>query len=68
MSPADGYARTTVEYFARLRSGAVEHRWEEPNTLLLIDNTVCLHGRGAVGQGDEDRRLERATLRLEKSS
>ncbi|KSU55458.1 hypothetical protein AS029_05450 [Microbacterium enclense] len=67
MSPSDGMAREAVGYFTSLRASAEEHHWDSPNLVLLIDNRRCLHARSAVAEGDETRRLERLTFRLEKS-
>lgn len=65
MSPADGLAHRSVEFISSLRAEAVAHDWAEPETVLLIDNRRCLHARGAVEEQDTDRRLERATFRME---
>lgn len=66
MSPGDGLARKAAGYFQGLRQDVVEHHWNEPDTVLLIDNRRCMHARGAVAEGDENRQLERLTLRLER--
>jgi len=61
MSPADGYARQAEEYFQALPT--ISHQWSSPDTLLVINNRLCLHARGAIAAGDEDRTLERLTFR-----
>lgn len=60
MSPSDGYARMATEYFSALEP--VAHRWEEPDSILLIDNRHCLHARGEVAAVDAERVLERRTF------
>ncbi|WP_295818114.1 hypothetical protein [uncultured Microbacterium sp.] len=60
MSPADGYARQAEEYFQALPT--IAHQWSLPDTLLIINNRLCLHARGAIVSGDEERALERLTF------
>ena len=66
MSPADGYARQAEEYFQSLP--AIAHEWSSPDTLLVINNRLCLHARGAIAIGDEDRALERLTFQWSRIS
>lgn len=65
MRPADERARTIA---AHLDSTSVLHaqdvRWEGENGVLVIDNRKTMHGRAALAEGDEARKLIRMAFYL----
>ncbi|WP_082993278.1 TauD/TfdA family dioxygenase [Mycobacterium sp. 1245111.1] len=63
MTPIDQRARSAVEFFTDHRATAVvEHHWDTPGQLLLIDNRRVLHARANVSEGDEGRRITRMSF------
>lgn len=58
MEPGDARARTAAKYLGSVQE-ATPFQWEEPNTILVIDNRRVLHGRAKVSEGDNDRKLVR---------
>lgn len=65
MAPADDQAKETRMFFDEARSLAHVHLWEEPDTLLFIDNRRALHAREAVTDDVDTRQIDRLAFRLE---
>lgn len=67
MSPADAYATEAVSYFAEQRAEAYVHQWDEPNTMLFIDNRNALHAREAILDEDDakNRKIDRLAFKVE---
>jgi len=63
MVPCDARARETVRYFEAALESAVDHTWNEPNTVLVIDNRKVLHAR-ASAINDSDREIQRIKFYL----
>ncbi|WP_395928550.1 TauD/TfdA family dioxygenase [Arthrobacter sp. RT-1] len=65
MEPGDARARTAAAYLNSMQAAATAFRWEEPNTILVIDNRRVLHGRAKVAEGDDGRALVRKAFYVE---
>jgi len=65
MSPCDERARNTAQYYAEAIESVVEHHWDEPGTVLLINNRRVLHARAAA-QDEPERELKRVAFRLKE--
>ena len=63
MSPCDVRARETVRYFEAAIESAIEHSWDEPNRVLVIDNQKALHAR-ASAIDDPRREVQRISFYL----
>lgn len=63
MRPSDRIAHGAHEFLRGLlvRAPQVEHKWNNPNCVLILDNWHVLHGRGQVS-GTDHRVLERVAL------
>jgi hypothetical protein len=61
MVPCDARARETVRYFDAEIESALEHSWDEPGKILVIDNRNVLHGR-ASAIDDPHRELQRVSF------
>lgn len=59
MMPADLRSRNAAAFFGSVEEAVTSHTWEQPKTVLLINNRAVLHGRGAVLPEDETRELVR---------
>jgi alpha-ketoglutarate-dependent taurine dioxygenase len=60
MTPADTLARRLSSALQAPPEGEVQEvAWDTPGKVLVIRNRRVLHGRGAVVEGDLDRRLSR---------
>ncbi|PRY69504.1 hypothetical protein B0I08_102179 [Glaciihabitans tibetensis] len=68
MSPGDPQAKLTVKFFADERQRAHVHEWNEPNTLLFIDNRQSLHARNAVVEDPSTRAISRLTYNMALTS
>ncbi|MFI8211889.1 TauD/TfdA family dioxygenase [Streptomyces werraensis] len=63
MVPCDARARKVVQFFKDAATAAVEHVWDAPGKLLVIDNRRTLHAR-ASAVDDPERLIERVSFRL----
>lgn len=63
MTPCDERARGIARFFAEAGESAIEHLWDEPGTVLLIDNRQVLHARAAAEE-EPERELSRVAFRL----
>lgn len=63
MTPGDARARQAVQYFTKAAESAVEHRWTDPETILVIDNRIAMHAR-ADATGEPDREIQRVAFRV----
>lgn len=59
MSPADNLAKEAMAFFDGVRDDAYCHHWSQSDTLLFIDNTMSLHAREAVVDGEAASRVIR---------
>lgn len=66
MEPCDARARATVRYFGEALKSAVEHSWNAPGTVLVVDNRQALHAR-ASAVDDPNRELQRLSFHLKRS-
>jgi alpha-ketoglutarate-dependent taurine dioxygenase len=48
MTPCDERARHAASFFEAAAKSAVEHHWDTPGKVLLIDNRKVLHARAAA--------------------
>ena len=63
MTPCDARARQAVRYFENALKSAVEHRWDQAGTVLVIDNRRVLHAR-ASAEDEPEGELQRIAYRL----
>ncbi len=63
MTPGDARARQTVQYFTKAAESVVEHRWTDPETILVIDYRIAMHAR-ADATGEPDREIQRNAFRV----
>jgi hypothetical protein len=61
MTPCDARARQTAARFEEGARDAVDHKWDTPNMLLVIDNRTALHGR-ATAASEPQRELHRISF------
>lgn len=59
MTAADTPARHLQARLAAASADAIEHRWTDPDTVLVIDNWRTLHARAAVTNLSEPRVMRR---------
>lgn len=59
MTGADTPARHLQARLAAASADAIEHRWTDPDTVLVIDNWRALHARAAVTNLFEARVMRR---------
>jgi alpha-ketoglutarate-dependent taurine dioxygenase len=62
MAPCDERARRTARFFAAVTESAVEHHWDAPGKVLLIDNRRVLHARAAA-EDEPGREIKRVAFR-----
>lgn len=62
MAPCDERSRSAVRFFAAVTDSAVEHHWDAPGKVLLIDNRRVLHARAAA-EDEPDREIKRVAFR-----
>ena len=67
MTPCDERSRLVARALAQAARWAVEHRWEHPDQILLIDNRQVLHARAAADH-EPDRELQRVAYRLKETT
>lgn len=67
MSASDQRARAATEFFSQALSTAVEHEWDCPNQLLLVDNRATLHARSAVKDDAAGCALQRLAFYVDKT-
>jgi hypothetical protein len=67
MTPCDERARQTVAYFERALEQAVEHQWDQPNTILVIDNRKVLHARASAAD-EPEREIKRIAYRFKSEA
>jgi hypothetical protein len=67
MAPCDERSRRTVRFFADVTKSAVEHHWDTPGKVLLIDNRRVLHAR-ADAEDEPDREIKRVAFRTAASN
>lgn len=65
MTPCDERSRRTAAFMADALQSAVEHHWDEPGKLLLVNNREVLHARAAADD-EPDRELTRVAFRIKK--
>lgn len=63
MVPCDARARKTVRYFEAAIESVIEHSWDEPGKVLVIDNRKALHARASVID-DPHREVQRVSFYL----
>lgn len=63
MTPCDARARQAAEYFEQALELATEHQWDEPNSILVIDNRRALHARASAAE-EPEREVQRIAYRL----
>jgi Taurine catabolism dioxygenase TauD, TfdA family len=63
MVPCDARARETVRYFEAAMESVIEHSWDEPGKILVIDNRKALHAR-ASAINDPHREVQRVSFYL----
>ncbi|MCP8711797.1 TauD/TfdA family dioxygenase [Streptomyces sp. AC04842] len=63
MIPCDARAREAVKFFEGAADSAVEHHWDAPGKLLVIDNRRTLHARASAAD-DPDRAIQRVSFRV----
>jgi hypothetical protein len=63
MVPCDSRARDAARYFDDAIDSARTHTWDEPGSVLLIDNRHVLHARGSAVD-DSKRQIERVSFHL----
>lgn len=69
MRPADERARSIANGLdAGSDRDATEVSWDRKNTMLIIANRKVLHGRAAVTDGDEERKLIRMAFYANRGS
>jgi Taurine catabolism dioxygenase TauD, TfdA family len=66
MTPCDERSRRAVGFFASVAKSVVEHRWDAPGKVLLIDNRRVLHAR-ATAEDEPDRDIKRVAFRTAAS-
>lgn len=59
MTAADTPARHLQGRLVAASTEAIEHRWTDPDTVLIIDNWRTLHARAAVNNPAEPRLMRR---------
>jgi Taurine catabolism dioxygenase TauD, TfdA family len=67
MVPCDARARETVRYFDAAIESVIEHSWDEPGKLLVVDNRKALHAR-ASAIDDPHREVQRVSFYLESGA
>jgi TfdA family taurine catabolism dioxygenase TauD len=67
MDPCDERSRSAARFFAEVSRSAVEHQWDEPGKVLLINNRRVLHARAAA-EDEPDREIKRVAFRIGESS
>jgi alpha-ketoglutarate-dependent taurine dioxygenase len=65
MVPCDQRSHQTVKYFEHALGESVEHAWDSPGKILVIDNRRTLHAR-ASAEAEPDREMQRLALHLPK--
>lgn len=63
MTPCDQRSRRVATFFTEALASAVEHQWDEPGKVLLINNRLALHAR-ASAEGELGRELNRVAFRI----
>lgn len=63
MTPCDARAWETVRYFEKAMEDAVEHQWDEPDSVLVIDNRQALHARASAAD-EPEREIHRVAYRV----
>lgn len=66
MDPLDGRSRQLVEWIQMRTRSAESFQWNLENSVLIIDNTMCLHARAATETTGSERELLRVCLSEEK--
>lgn len=61
MAPCDERSRRAVRFFAGVTKSAVEHHWDVPGKVLLIDNRRVLHARAAA-EDEPGREIKRVAF------
>ncbi|MBR7838524.1 TauD/TfdA family dioxygenase [Actinospica durhamensis] len=67
MTPCDERARRTAAYFERFLERATEHQWDQPDTILIIDNRRVLHARASAAE-EPEREIQRIAYRLKSEA
>jgi hypothetical protein len=67
MVPCDERSRRAASFFAAVTESAVEHHWDVPGKVLLIDNQRVLHARAAA-ENEPDREIKRVAFRTAASN
>lgn len=65
MTPLDERSSRLAEFLRNKSPTVVRHQWHTPNTVLLIDNRRCLHGRASVI--DKTRSVQRIAFETKES-
>lgn len=63
MSPADERARRVRAFFAETRESAVEHHWDTPDLVLVINNRAVVHARDDASS-EPGRTIHRLALTI----
>ncbi|NEW75477.1 TauD/TfdA family dioxygenase [Streptomyces rapamycinicus] len=63
MMPCDARSRQAVQFFQEKEGSVVEHQWDKPNQVLLIDNRRVLHARGSAIH-EPQREIQRISFYL----
>ncbi len=67
MDPCDERSRRAAAFFADAAKSAVEHHWDEPGKVLLINNRRVLHARAAA-ESEPDREITRIAFSVGEGS
>lgn len=67
MLPCDARARQAVAFFDEAASSEVEHAWNKPGQLLLIDNRRVMHAR-ASAVDEPQREIQRVSFHLKRKT
>ncbi|MFI7048964.1 hypothetical protein [Streptosporangium sandarakinum] len=67
MTPGDARARQAAAFFTEGQKDAIDHHWDQPNMILVINNALVLHGR-ASAHADPARELTRVSFHLGKEA
>ncbi|KAB8197654.1 hypothetical protein FH608_003735 [Nonomuraea phyllanthi] len=62
MTPCDERSRRAADFFTDATKSVVEHHWDEPGKVLLINNRRVLHARAAA-EDEPDREITRVAFR-----
>jgi Taurine catabolism dioxygenase TauD, TfdA family len=67
MTACDERSRNVAHFFATAIEASLEHHWDEPGKILLIDNRQALHARAAADE-EPHRELKRVAFRMQEGT